>query len=154
MQVAQPEHGHTAPSQASHDPPNTSKVNLHLWILRFSSPIGQKGEHMDSWAHNEASSVTKYPTFTMTHGDTFQKVVVWPTSLGRLADLLRWLNDLNFGELPLCMPPCTGWFKEGLIQGLGGEVTQITDMALPLTLAINTPQSFTLIDDTLEWTTL
>ena len=59
MQVAQPEHGLTTPSQASYDPPNTSRVNLHLWILRFSSPIGQKGEHMDSWAHNEAINVTE-----------------------------------------------------------------------------------------------
>ena len=59
MQVTQPEYGRTAPSQASRDPPNTSRVNLHLWILRFFSPIGQEGEHTDSRDHNEASNVTK-----------------------------------------------------------------------------------------------
>jgi hypothetical protein len=58
----------TAPSQASHDPPNTSRVNLYPWIPRFSSCIDQKGEHTDLWAHNEASSVTKVPNL---HYDTW-----------------------------------------------------------------------------------
>ena len=68
MQVAQPEHGLTAPSQASYDPPNTSRVNVHPWIPRFSSLIGQKGEHTNSWAHNEASNVTKVSNL---HYDTW-----------------------------------------------------------------------------------
>ena len=38
----------------------------------------------------------------------------------------------------------------GWIQGQGGDVTWIDDMALPLTLVINTPLDFTLIYDILE----
>ena len=67
MQVAQHEYGPTAPSQASYDPPNTSRVNLHPWIPRFSSLIGQKGEHTNSWAHNEASNVIEVAMHTPRH---------------------------------------------------------------------------------------
>jgi len=68
MQDAQPLYGPTAPSQTSHDPANTSRVDLYLWIPRFCSIIGQKGEHTNSWAHNEASNVTKVSNL---HYDTW-----------------------------------------------------------------------------------
>jgi hypothetical protein len=97
----------------------------------------------------------KYPTFTMTHEDTFSRR--WwhgPPTIGRSVDLLRWLNQFNFGASPLCMSPCIFldldyWSKVGLIQRLG-EVTWVADVALPLTLAINILLDFTLIHDTLK----
>jgi len=61
---------------------------------------------MDSWAHKEASNVTKVSNLLYDTWGNLLEGGDGPPAIRGSGDALRWLNWLNFGEPPLCMPPC------------------------------------------------
>ena len=58
---------------------------------------------MDSWAHKEASNVTKVSNLLYDTWGNLLEGGDGPPTIGGSGDALRWLNRLNFGEPPPCI---------------------------------------------------